>query len=123
MIFEEEADGNSTLLLEMGEDPAAGMRKMSKVLGRCGTALIEHIIRNCNSEPRFADGEAWFCRSIDNLALDIGYCRRSGARTVTALAYCNVLTVGCYNASRMDRTKWYRVDMDVLAEALANGGF
>ena len=122
MVFEEEADGNCMLMLELEEDPAAARRnKMSKVFGRCGSALIEHIIRNCNSEPSFAEGEAWFCRSLDNLAYDIGYARTSVARTVTALAYCNVLIVGCYNASKMDRTKWYRVNMDVLDEALANG--
>jgi hypothetical protein len=124
MVFEEEADGNCMLMLELKEDPAAAQRrKMCKVFGHCGAALIEHIVSGCNLEPSIADGEAWFCQSLDNLAYVTSYSRHNVSRVLKQLAHFNVLIVGCYNASRMDRTKWYRVNMDALAEALAKGGF
>jgi len=135
-VFEEEADGNCMLMLELKEQPETAAwpntdrpNKMRKVFGRCGAALIEHIVSGCNLEPSIADGELWFRQSLDNLAHAIGYSSKSVSRAVRLLADCDVLIVGSYGTTdpdlakwrKMDRTKWYRVDMDALADVLANG--
>lgn len=66
----------------------------------------------------FEDGYTWTYITYESLSKQLAFDSRSLQRTIRSLENKGILISGNYNRIKYDRTKWYRIDYDVLEKLL-----
>lgn len=76
-------------------------------------------VQNRRLRQNQRDGHYWTYNSVREWQEQFPFwCHRTLQRILAGLEKQGLIVTGQYNRAKMDRTKWYRVDMDKLAEVM-----
>ncbi|MEK5038989.1 replication protein [Sporosarcina sp. FSL K6-3457] len=115
----------SKLLLD--EHPLMVMPRLASKIGLNESIFLQQVHYwneiNKKSNNNYKDGHYWTFNSVAGWSEQFPFWSKNTIqRTITNLENMKLLVTGNYNKLKIDRTKWYRIDHDVL-QALEESPF
>lgn len=113
--------------LLLNEHPLLIMPNLAVKIGLNESIVLQQIhywnMINEKSKHNFKDGYYWTFNSYEEWSRQFPFWSTSTIqRTIAKLEKLKLVVVGNYNRLKIDRTKWYRIDYNVL-EALESSPF
>lgn len=111
----------------MDESPLIIFPKLATMIGLNESIILQQVHYwnkiNKNANNNLKDGYYWTFNSYEQWKEQFPFwSSKTIQRTISNLENMKLLKVGNYNKLKIDRTKWYRIDYDVL-EILENSPF
>ncbi|QNK89067.1 hypothetical protein H7992_04905 [Sporosarcina sp. resist] len=105
----------------LNEQPLLIMPKLAQIIGLNEAIVLQQINYwveiNQKANKNFHDDFYWVYGSLDYWETQfIFWSRNTIKRTITSLEKKKLVIVGNYNRLKFDRTKWYRIDYEVLKD-------
>jgi hypothetical protein len=112
------AGANSKLLLN--EQPLLIMPQLAKLIGLNESIILQQVHYwleiNKKADKNYFDGHYWTYNTYDDWQDQFEFWSLSTiTRAIHNLEQAKLLLTGNYNKLKMDRTKWYTIDYNVLA--------
>lgn len=93
--------------------------ELGKAFGICGGLLIQQIHYWCTIKGHQRDGHAWVWNTTKEWTVKLGvFDERTIKNNLMRLRNMGVVIVGNFNKHKYDKTLWYRLDYDKIAEVL-----
>jgi hypothetical protein len=112
-----------TLLLTPGEHSTPLISTFSQALGLKAAIIIASVHQLTRTNPIKKHGHVWCTTTYEAWVSQLGIgCLSTVKREVKKLEGLGILVTGSFNPHPFDRTRWYRVDYEVLDSLLTLGG-
>jgi hypothetical protein len=97
---------------------------LARIFGFEGAAIIQQVHYLTVKSTNIRDGYAWYFHSVPDWVEDFGHAssERTIRRALKRLVDDGILVVENYNKLAFDKTRWYRLDREKLAEHLSKSG-
>ncbi|MEG7619464.1 hypothetical protein [Enterococcus faecalis] len=101
--------------LLINEPPLQVLPTLAVAIGLNNSIVVQQVHYWLRVSKNERDGHIWVYKTIDEWHEEFPFwSKRTLERVIQNLEDMQILAAGNYNKLRMDRTKWYRIDYEML---------
>lgn len=109
------AVGGTTMNLLINEPPLQVLPTLAVAIGLNNAIVVQQVHYWLRVSKNERDGNKWVYKTIDEWHEEFPFwSKRTLERVIESLEDMKILASGNYNKLKMDRTKWYRIDYEML---------